>query len=78
MLRFRRMRSLQKFVAVHSSIQNHFNEARAPHQPGQFQGQPRRRFRRVASTLRGLTPSGFGQTESGLHLSDTTPPQAAF
>ena len=25
MLRFRRMRSLQKFVAVHSSIHNHFN-----------------------------------------------------
>ena len=25
MLRFRRMRSLQKFAAVHSSVQNHFN-----------------------------------------------------
>jgi len=25
MLRFRRMRSLQKFVAVHSSVRNHFN-----------------------------------------------------
>jgi putative transposase len=29
MLRFRRMRSLQKFVAVHSSIHNHFNGERA-------------------------------------------------
>lgn len=28
MLRFRRMRSLQKFVAVHSSIHNHFNGER--------------------------------------------------
>ena len=28
MLRFRRMRSLQKFVAVHSSIYNHFNQKR--------------------------------------------------
>jgi len=28
MLRFRRMRSLQKFVAVHSSVHNHFNLAR--------------------------------------------------
>ncbi|MGE4611844.1 MAG: IS6 family transposase, partial [Paracoccaceae bacterium] len=28
MLRFRRMRSLQKFVAVHSSIHNHFNQER--------------------------------------------------
>ena len=28
MLRFRRMRSLQKFVAVHSSIHNQFNSER--------------------------------------------------
>ena len=28
MLRFRRMRSLQKFVAVHASIHNHFNQER--------------------------------------------------
>jgi len=28
MLRFRQMRSLQKFVAVHSSIRNHFNQER--------------------------------------------------
>ena len=28
MLRFRRMRRLQKFVAVHSSVQNHFNSER--------------------------------------------------
>jgi len=28
MLRFRRMRSLQKFAAVHSSIYNHFNQER--------------------------------------------------
>jgi putative transposase len=28
MLRFRQMRSLQKFVAVHSSIHNHFNQGR--------------------------------------------------
>jgi len=27
-LRFRRMRSLQKFVAVHSSVHNHFNQER--------------------------------------------------
>jgi putative transposase len=29
MLRFRRMRPLQKFVVVHFSIHNHFNEERA-------------------------------------------------
>ena len=28
MLRFRRMRSLQKFVSAHSSIHNHFNQER--------------------------------------------------
>lgn len=28
MLRFRQMRSLQKFVSVHSSVQNHFNHQR--------------------------------------------------
>ena len=29
MLRFRRMRSLQKFAAVHASIYNHFNQERS-------------------------------------------------
>lgn len=28
MLRFRRLRSLQKFVAIHSSVHNHFNQER--------------------------------------------------
>lgn len=28
MLRFRRMRSLQKFSAMHGSIHNHFNQER--------------------------------------------------
>jgi putative transposase len=28
MLRFRRMRTLQKFVAVHASVHNHFNQER--------------------------------------------------
>jgi putative transposase len=29
MLRFRRMRSLQKFAAVHASVSNHFNHERS-------------------------------------------------
>lgn len=29
MLRFRRMRSLQKFASVHASVSNHFNEERS-------------------------------------------------
>jgi putative transposase len=28
MLRFRRMKSLQKFVSVHASFHNHFNQER--------------------------------------------------
>ena len=29
MLRFRRMRSLQKFASVHASVSNHFNQERS-------------------------------------------------
>jgi len=29
MLRFRRMRSLQKFASVHASVSNHFNTERS-------------------------------------------------
>lgn len=29
MLRFRRMRSLQKFATVHASVSNHFNQERS-------------------------------------------------
>jgi putative transposase len=29
MQRFRRMRSLQKFASVHSSVHNHFNQERS-------------------------------------------------
>ncbi len=36
MLRFRRMRSLQKFAAVHSSIHNHFNQERGLFSRGNF------------------------------------------
>jgi len=36
MLRFRRMRTLQKFVAVHASVHNHFNQARALYSRSNF------------------------------------------
>jgi putative transposase len=36
MLRFRRMRSLQKFVAVHASVHNHFNAERHPYNRSNF------------------------------------------
>ena len=36
MQRFRRMRTLQKFVAVHSSVHNHFNTERALYSRANF------------------------------------------
>ncbi len=36
MLRFRRMRTLQKFASVHASIHNHFNQERALHSRQNF------------------------------------------
>jgi putative transposase len=36
MLRFRRMRTLQKFVAVHASVHNHFNAERHLHRRSNF------------------------------------------
>ena len=36
MIRFRRMRSLQKFVSVHASIHNHFNQDRSLSQRDHF------------------------------------------
>lgn len=36
MLRFRRMRTLQKFVAVRSSVHNHFNQKRHHYNRGNF------------------------------------------
>jgi len=37
MLRFRQMRSLQKFAAVHSTVHNHFNQYRAHYGRENFQ-----------------------------------------
>ena len=56
MLRFRRMRSLQKFATVHSSVYNHFNLPAIPLLTGQFQAHPRRCTCPVASTRGGLSP----------------------
>ncbi len=35
-LRFRRMRTLQKFVAVHASVHNHFNQERSLYSRSNF------------------------------------------
>ena len=60
MLRFRQMRSLQKFASVHASVHNHFNH------------EPHRRSRRVASAWRGIKRCRHWQAETGSHSSDTT------
>ncbi|MDF0603705.1 DDE-type integrase/transposase/recombinase, partial [Psychromarinibacter sp. C21-152] len=36
MLRFRRMRSLQKFASVHASVSNHFNSERSSYSRANF------------------------------------------
>ena len=36
MQRFRRMRNLQKFVAIHASVHNHFNQERHLHSRDNF------------------------------------------
>ena len=64
MLRFWRMRSLQKFAAVHASVSNHFNQERSLSSQ-HFQGQPRRRSRRVARSSRGIGDSVTVLPETG-------------
>ncbi len=69
MLRFRRIRSLQKFASVHSSVHNHFNQERALQQI-QFQTQPKRCSCRVAPALFRIGSGSLGQTETGSNPSD--------
>ena len=64
MLRFRRMRSLQKFAAIHGSVHNHFNQQRHYHTTN-IQRASRRPHQRVASTLCGLN---FGTLGRNLRL----------
>jgi transposase-like protein len=49
MAKFRNIRSLQKFAAVHALIQNHFNLDRHLHRRSVFKAEPRRRPGGVAS-----------------------------
>jgi len=64
MLRFRRMRSLQKFVAVHASVYNHFQLGAQPLLQTKFQAEPCRCSFRVAPTLRGIKCSNTVQAET--------------
>ena len=59
MLRFRRMQSLQKFATVHSSVYNHFNQAR--HQWDQVLEWERRRERAELMREHGRQSRGVEQ-----------------
>jgi putative transposase len=66
MLRFRRMRSLQAFAALHGSLHNQFRGPSSqsgprPHLPHNFQGTAHCCSQRVAPNLRGLTDAGLGR-----------------
>ena len=56
MLRFRRMRSLQKFATVHSSVYNHFNQERHLCSRDNFKLNRAAALCRVASSRGGLIP----------------------
>ena len=70
MLCFRQMRSLQKFAAVHSSVDNHFNLDRHLN-TRPVQGEPARRAGRVATTRR-LIRAALPRTETGSLKSNST------
>jgi putative transposase len=66
MLRFRRMRSLENFAALHGSLNNQFRgpsgqSGPRPHLPHNFQGTAHCCSQRVAPNLRGLTDAGLGR-----------------
>jgi putative transposase len=69
MLRFRRMRSLQKFASVHGPVHHHFNHKRHLNSRSNF------KLNRAAALTewRSLTDCDRWINETGLHSSDSTP-----
>ena len=66
MLRFRQMKSLQKFASVHASLHNHFNSRTPSRRPPDLQGTPLSRTGRVAVARRlELPASKTGAAPSG-------------
>ena len=61
MLRFRRMKTLQKFSSVHASVHNLFNQERPPHQQRPLPGETLRRIGGVAGS-HGLDPGWVWET----------------
>ncbi len=72
MLRFRRVRSLQKFVSVHASICNHFNQERHLYSRHNFKANRSAALAGVASSRRGITDNGPDLLITCSHPSDKT------
>jgi len=72
MLRFRRMRSLQKIRLRRRLNSQSFQPRTSPLFTCQFQAQPGRRSQRVAPTQIGIKGSFIALGETGSHLSDGT------
>ena len=81
MLRFRRMQSLQKFAAVHSSVYNHFNQPSGPRAPGARRTRcPRSAHpsRRTADWCRWRHRAGTRNSAGGQWCGGCTPPSDAL
>ncbi len=63
MLRFRSMRSLQKFASVHASVHNHFNQERALDSRQKFKAN-----RAAAAALQRGKPPSRGSVPSNSHM----------
>ena len=76
MIRFRRMRTLQKFVAVHASIHNHFNQERHLYSRENFKlnraAAPLRANKRETIDWLKFTLEGAGERTHGYAFTDTT------
>jgi hypothetical protein len=72
MLRFRRERSLQKFVAIHSSIFNHFNHQRHLNIRENFKLQRNAVLAKWHQFLCCINDPQSHHTETGSPLSDST------
>ncbi len=70
MAKFRDVKTLQKFAAVHASIHNHFNQDRHLNRRDIFRTEPFRRPGRVAAAG-GLSASDRHPSQAGSGLSDS-------
>lgn len=73
MLRFRRMRSLQKFASVHASVSNHFNSERCFSSRLLFKANRAAALAEWRGYLRGTRGGATIEAETVSHSYDTTP-----